>query len=103
MTNGSTPSRRLERCRISVQMNPANSQSIWVIDASNMVKHFNVTSTTNRVARWIIGNEPSNNGLTTNTYSAGFAAMFPVIKALIPLSKSAVRPAPRTRHPPPEK
>ncbi|HEY3762857.1 MAG TPA: fibronectin type III domain-containing protein [Verrucomicrobiae bacterium] len=72
---------------VGVQMNTANSQSTWVIDASNMVKHFNITSTSNRVDRWIIGNEPSNNGLTTNTYSAGFAAMFPVMKAVDPTIK----------------
>jgi hypothetical protein len=72
---------------ISVQMNTANSQATWVTDASNMVEHFNIISTTNRVARWIIGNEPSNNGLTTNTYSAGFVAMFPAMKAADPTIK----------------
>jgi hypothetical protein len=67
---------------ISVQMNSSISQSTWVIDASNMVKHFNITSTTNRVARWIIGNEPTDNGLTTSTYSSGFEAIFPMMKAV---------------------
>jgi Immunoglobulin domain len=72
---------------ISVQMNTANSQSTWVIDASNMVEHFNVQATSNRVDRWIIGNEPSNNGLTTNSYAAGFAAIFPAMKAADPTIK----------------
>ena len=71
---------------IRVQMNVAYPQSTWVTDAANLVQYFNVT-TGNRVDRWVIGNEPSDNGLTNETYSTAFVAMFNAMKAVDPTIK----------------
>lgn len=61
-----------------------------VLEAKNMVTHFNV-STHNSVKRWIIGNEPDNSGnpdhMDATTYSAHFNAMYDAMIAVDPTIK----------------
>lgn len=72
--------------QIRVQMDAALPQSTWVTDAANMVTYFNFT-TSNRVDRWVIGNEPSDNGHTVESYAQGFVAMYNAMKAVDPTIK----------------
>ncbi|WP_438481950.1 hypothetical protein [Oleiharenicola lentus] len=72
--------------QIRVQMDAALPQSTWVTDAANMVDYFNDT-TSNPVTRWVIGNEPSDNGHTVESYAQGFVAMAAAMKAADPTIK----------------
>jgi len=72
--------------QIRVQMDAALPQSTWVTDAANMVTYFNLT-TNNRVDRWVIGNEPSDNGHTVESYAQGYVAMAAAMKAVDPTIK----------------
>lgn len=72
--------------QIRVQMDATLPQSTWVTDAANMVTYFNVT-TGNRVDRWVIGNEPSDNGHTVESYAQGFVAMAAAMKNVDPTIK----------------
>ena len=54
-----------------------------VTDATNLVKHFNVT-TNNRVNYFIVGNEPDNAGINANTYANTFNAIYDSMKAVDP-------------------
>jgi hypothetical protein len=56
------------------------------IDAANMVKHFN-KDTNNPVKYWIIGNEPSSNGYTVQSYSDYFNQDYDAMKAIDPTIK----------------
>ncbi|WP_329426210.1 hypothetical protein OG339_39025 [Streptosporangium sp. NBC_01495] len=53
------------------------------VDAANIVRHFNTGSTQNRVARWIIGNEPADFA----AYSVKFNAAYDAMKAVDPTIK----------------
>ncbi|MFF5204529.1 hypothetical protein [Streptosporangium sp. NPDC000396] len=53
------------------------------VDAANIVKHFNTGPTPNRVARWIIGNEPSD----IAAYAGKFNAAYDAMKAVDPTIK----------------
>ena len=65
---------------------------ITTTDASNLVKHFNVSAVTglvdptlpNYVRNWIIGNEPDINGYSAATYSNDFNADSDAMKAVDP-------------------
>lgn len=58
-------------------------------DAANMVRHFNKSATPNRVATWIIGNEPGNGGMSIQTYCDLFNASVIKMKAVDPTIKVA--------------
>src|SRR6266581_320357 len=57
-----------------------------VIDAANMVKHFN-KDTRNYVQYWIIGNEPDLAGISADTYSTNFNQDYDAMKAIDPTIK----------------
>ncbi len=70
---------------IEVQM-LLGQEANWAVDAANMVRYFNITNKKN-VKRWVIGNEPDNNGLSATAYSNGFKLMYDAMKAVDPTIK----------------
>ncbi len=56
------------------------------IDAANLVKHFN-KDTNNYVSRWIVYNEPNNQGVTAERYSRDFNTIYDAMKAVDPTIK----------------
>lgn len=60
-------------------------------DAANMVHHFNkpTSGQANRVAVWVIGNEPNNGGMSIQTYCALFNQSVAKMKAVDPTIKVA--------------
>src|SRR5262249_27536981 len=65
---------------VQVQMQ-SGQQANWATDAANLVRYFNIT-TGNRVSRWVVGNEPDNNGLSATDYSNGFNSIYDAMKAV---------------------
>lgn len=52
-------------------------------EAANMVRHYNV-GTSQKVKRWIIGNEPDNHGVSVDTYASLFNQIYDAMKAVDP-------------------
>lgn len=67
---------------IKVRMSTTQGSQNWAADAANMVRYFNTTPGITPVKRWILGNEPDNNGISDTAYGNGFVAMYKAMKAV---------------------
>jgi Ca-dependent carbohydrate-binding module xylan-binding/Glycosyl hydrolases family 39 len=56
------------------------------VDAANLVRHFNL-QTNSRVERWIVWNEPDNQGVSANDYATNFNSICDAMKAVDPTIK----------------
>lgn len=70
----------------AVGADPIITVPLDATDAANLVKHFN-KDTNNYVGRWIVYNEPNNQGLTAEAYSRSFNTIYDAMKAVDPSIK----------------